>query len=211
MDRMANPAATAHEPTMEEILASIRKIISEDAPEAAPAAEAAATPPPVVEPAPAFADHELDVLELTEEVPEETKPAAHIPPPELADDVIFEPIEEPAMSNAHDDTNGGIFSDKTRAAMDDTFAGIDAGEDAPVHEPAPLAPVDTSGVAAVFEHAIRQSFEPVLRDWLGANADTIVDRMKPLIREWMDENFPPLLESAVRSEVARVVKARSKR
>ncbi len=30
-----------HEPTMEEILASIRKIISEDNPEAAPAVEAA--------------------------------------------------------------------------------------------------------------------------------------------------------------------------
>ena len=204
---MANPAATAHEPTMEEILASIRKIISEDAPEAALAAEVAA-PPPVV--APAHAEEELDVLELTEEIPEEAKSIAHAPP-ELADDVIFEPIEEPAMSNAHDDSNGGIFSDKTRAAMDDTFAGIDAGEDAPAHEPAPIAPVDGSGVAAVFEHAIRQSFEPVLRDWLGANAETIVDRMKPLIREWMDENFPPLLESVVRNEVARVVKARSKR
>jgi len=29
-----------------------------------------------------------------------------------------------------------------------------------------------------------------------------------LIREWMDENFPALLEGAVRSEVERVVKAR---
>ena len=44
---MSNPQ---HEPTMEEILASIRKIISEDAPEGgAPAAE---TPAPVAEAAP---------------------------------------------------------------------------------------------------------------------------------------------------------------
>ena len=38
---MSNPQ---HEPTMEEILASIRKIISEDAPEGAPAEAAAPAP-----------------------------------------------------------------------------------------------------------------------------------------------------------------------
>jgi cell pole-organizing protein PopZ len=35
--------------------------------------------------------------------------------------------------------------------------------------------------------------------------------MKPLIREWMDENFPALLENAVRAEVERVVRSRGKR
>ena len=49
---MSNPQ---HEPTMEEILASIRKIISEDAPEGGapapePVAEAAASPPPAPPP-----------------------------------------------------------------------------------------------------------------------------------------------------------------
>ncbi len=39
----------------------------------------------------------------------------------------------------------------------------------------------------------------------------MIDRMKPLIREWMDEHFPALLEDAVRGEVERVVKARSRR
>ena len=67
---MSNPQ---HEPTMEEILASIRKIISEDAPEGgAPAAEAAAPPPPPP-PAPpppppaAPAPMHDDILELTQE------------------------------------------------------------------------------------------------------------------------------------------------
>jgi uncharacterized protein len=35
--------------------------------------------------------------------------------------------------------------------------------------------------------------------------------MKPLIREWMDENFPALLENAVKSEVERIVRARTRR
>ena len=207
---MANPAtSTAHEPTMEEILASIRKIISEDAPAESAPAEAAAAPPHA--PQAVHAEEDLDVLELTEEIPEE-KPTAHAPPPELADDVVFEPIEEPAMTNAHDDGNDGIFSDKTRAAMDNTFAGIDDTheEEAPIEQaPAPIPSVDGSSIAAAFEHAVRQSVEPVLRQWLGSNGDAIMDHMKPLIREWMDENFPPLLENAVRSEVARA--ARSKR
>jgi cell pole-organizing protein PopZ len=207
---MANAANTQHEPTMEEILASIRKIISEDAPEqAAEAAAPAPPPPPAPMPEPVA---EMDVLELTEEIPDE-KQAAHAPPPELSDDVIFEPIEEPAMSNAHDDSHEGIFSDKTRAAMDNTFAHIDTAEEAPapVRPSAPLPPVDNGSIAAVFEHAIRQSFEPVLREWLGANSDAVVAHMTPVIREWMDENFPPLLEDAVRSEVARAVRAKSKR
>ncbi len=59
-----------HEPTMEEILASIRKIISEDAPEGAPAAE---RPPPAPEPAPPMPPPEPDVLELTQEFVEAPK------------------------------------------------------------------------------------------------------------------------------------------
>ena len=56
-----------HEPTMEEILASIRKIISEDAPEGGIPAEEAAPPPPTPV-------HD-DVLELTHEFVE--APAVH--------------------------------------------------------------------------------------------------------------------------------------
>ena len=78
---MSNPQ---HEPTMEEILASIRKIISEDGPEnAAPPAEAAPAPvasepapapQPVHEPAPQPV-HD-DVLELTQEIEEVPPPPA---------------------------------------------------------------------------------------------------------------------------------------
>jgi cell pole-organizing protein PopZ len=60
----------------------------------------------------------------------------------------------------------------------------------------------------VFEHAVRTSFVPVTKEWLGENSDELIAKMKPLIREWMDEHFPALLEMAVREEVARVAKAR---
>ncbi|HXC54071.1 MAG TPA: DUF2497 domain-containing protein [Rhizomicrobium sp.] len=197
-----------HEPTMEEILASIRKIISEDSTEAAPAAAAPAA-------------HEADVLELTQEVAEEPPPAprpepvraaAPAPAPAKPDnDVVFETIEEPAPAPtaSHDD----IFSDKTRKAMDDTFAKIPAAVEPPA-APAAAAPAravsvpDGSSVEAVFERAVAGAFDPVLHQWMDANKKDLLSEVKPLIREWMDEHFPALLEGAVRNEVERVVKAR---
>jgi cell pole-organizing protein PopZ len=190
---MSNPQ---HEPTMEEILASIRKIISEDTPEGA-ANEAPAAPPtpqPVQD----------DVLELTHEV---DPPPAHEPAPQPApvEDLVFETVTQ---TTSHTD----IFSDHTRKAVEDVFDSIPE-EPAPMpatphYSSAPIAPVDGATVESVFERAVRESFEPVLQRYLSDNSAAVIERMKPLIREWMDEHFPPLLEGAVRAEVERVVKAR---
>lgn len=196
-----------HEPTMEEILASIRKIISEDSTEQ-PAAEVKPAPEPVPMPEP---EPEADILELTQVADEPMAPMpAPEPEPELEvapeQDVVFENIEEPAPAAAGND----IFSDKTRQSIDDAFASLDDSEDESYAAPAPAHVSSASGssVEAVFERAVRDAFEPVAKDWLGANAPQLIEKMKPLIREWMDEHFPALLEGAVREEVARVAKAR---
>jgi cell pole-organizing protein PopZ len=204
---MADPQ---HEPTMEEILASIRKIISEDAPEGAPAEQ----PVPETPPAPAPLPVHDDVLELTREIVEPVPPPApepvYAPAPEPvmaapAEDLVFETVAAPA---AHSD----IFSDHTRKAMEDAFDSIPDEQPEPAPAPrAPVAsigPVDGASVENVFERAVRESFEPVMQKYLSDNSAAVIDRMKPLIREWMDEHFPALLEGAVRAEVERVVKAR---
>jgi cell pole-organizing protein PopZ len=189
-----------HEPTMEEILASIRKIISEDGPETPAAPAAPAAPAPVAE--------EADILELTQEVAPASQPyQAPAPQPQSVqhDDVMF--VSQPDAADP-----GDIFSDHTRKAMDDVFANIpEATEPAPAPVPntAPsLAPVVGATVENVFERAVRESFEPVMQKYLTDNSAAVMDRMKPLIREWMDEHFPALLEGAVRAEVERVVKSR---
>lgn len=204
-----------HEPTMEEILASIRKIISEDTPEAVPAEvspAAAAAAQDVTAPPEAEAP-EVDVLELTQEVYEAGPEPTPVPEPveAVADDVVFE-----APSSAPEPVGDeGIFSDQTRQALDDTFASIadEPAEPAPHPRPAPapLAPIGGSTVENVFERAVRESFEPVLAKYLSDNSAAVIEGMKPLIREWMDEHFPALLEGAVRTEIERVVKARGKR
>jgi cell pole-organizing protein PopZ len=198
---------------MEEILASIRKIISEDTPEAAaPSAEAAK--PELVAPAPEPAS-DIEVLELTQEIDQAPEPIA-MPqasePADKPDDVIFETAPAPqAVATAEND----IFSDQTRKAMDEAFDSLDqAPQDAapPRREsPAPIAPVAGSSIENVFERAVRESFEPVLAKYLSDNSGAVIERMKPLIREWMDEHFPALLEGAVRTEIERVVRARGKR
>ena len=192
-----------HEPTMEEILASIRKIISEDAP-----APAAGDPAPAAEPIQAYQPvEEPDVLELTQVAAPEPAPYIPTPEPEPIHDLVFETVAPAAPMAASD-----IFSDSTRKALDDAFDSIPDEEPAPApaapRSAAPFAPVDGSTVENVFERAVRESFEPVLNKYLDDNSAAVVERMKPLIREWMDEHFPPLLEGAVRAEVERVVKAR---
>src|ERR1700684_940422 len=113
---MSNPQ---HEPTMEEILASIRTIISEGTPETAP--EAPPPPAPAAPPAPQPV-HD-DVLELTQEHVEAPPAPAPVPPPPPApapvmapapaEDIVFQSV---APAPEHSD----IFSDQTRKAMEDT-------------------------------------------------------------------------------------------
>ena len=198
-----------HEPTMEEILASIRKIISEDTPAAPADPVPAAAPAPAPAPAPVF--EEPDVLELTQ-IAAEPEPfmapapaPVPMPAPEPVNDIVFESVAPAAPVS-------DIFSDSTRKALDDAFDSIPDEEPAPAPAPravaAPIAPVDGSTVENVFERAVRESFEPVLHKYLDDNSAAVIERMKPLIREWMDEHFPPLLEGAVRAEVERVVRSR---
>ena len=172
---MSNPQ---HEPTMEEILASIRKIISEDDPEGGvPAEEAAPAPAAPPPPTPVHGD----VLELTHEFVE--APAGH--------------------NDIFSDQTRRVIEDTFNSIPDEPEPAP-----APVCNALSIAPVDGSTLENVFERAVRESFEPVLQKYLSDNSAVVIDGMKPLIREWMDEHFPPLLEGAVRAEVERVVRSR---
>jgi cell pole-organizing protein PopZ len=208
---------------MEEILASIRKIISEDS------AEPAAAPAPVVSSPKAVEEtHEADVLELTQELPEEPAPPPPAPvvaaappapaqPEHVADDVEFQPIEEAPVTVAAQPSvasGDGIFSDKTRKAMNDAFTTVEPEPEAPrapVATGAAVAPVDGRTLEAVFDHAVRATFDPVLQSWLDQHKDAVIDRMKPVVTAWLDEHFPTMLEDAVREELARAARARVRR
>ena len=180
----------APEPTMEEILASIRRIISEDdAPagesEAAPEAKAEPAPEPEPEPeaepepveAAAAPDEPTeDVLELTERV--ET-------PAETVGDIAVYPKEEPVAA---------------------------APEPAPAPKPEPLAmPNDDTLVSEVSAKAAASAFgqlsAAVAMPTDGQTLDGVVrDLLRPLLKDWLEQHLAAIVEAKVAEEVERIAR-----
>ena len=190
---------TAQEPTMEEILASIRRIISEDD---APAAEAAPAPEPepVEEASPALMDEtpsmqepepqeEEEILDLTDryEAPaaqtigdlDVTAPAEE-PEPEPFPTSFAEP-ERPAAPQAPAASSyDSIVGESAASASASAFAGLSAAFRQP-------EPVPTGGVGPTIDDLARSLLRPMLKDWL-------------------DANLPDIVEAAVRKEVERIAR-----
>ena len=207
------------EPTMEEILASIRKIISEDQP--ADGAKSGSKPTPlktqpaaaVVEPAPVRVavpqpTTELDVLDLTDEVPDDEEPPEPVvarvaspppmpvpaPAPVIENDVIFQNIE-PVAKVKERPMDDDFISDNTRSAMGRAFATMNG--------PAPQVALKAGSIEAVFNDAVQQAFRSALKEWVDDHSNDVMDQLRPLIRAWMDEHLPPLIEAAVIKEISR--------
>jgi cell pole-organizing protein PopZ len=176
---------------MEEILASIRRIISED--DAAPAAEQALAP----EPAPALAEEEEplvledEVLELTDVIEDD--------PAELAggaglDDLDFsepEPVHAPTPAP------------KPEAA---------APPPPPRPELPPLAP-DEPLVSGSVASSAASAFDALERTVLmppgGRSLEDVVrELLRPMLKAWLEENLPGIVEAQVAAEVERIARQR---
>ena len=182
----------AQEPTMEEILASIRRIISEDD---APASEEAKpgdpAPEPVAaapEPEPAAEAPAEEVLELTERVEAETHGDLDVySPPAEPEPVatVTEPEPEPAP----------------------------AYEPPPEPEPFPMSATETGLVGAAAAVAAASAFGQLSAAIsMPADGRTLEDvtreLLTPLLKQWLDENLPRIVDAAVRDEVERISRAR---
>lgn len=188
---------------MEEILASIRRIISEDD---APASEEAKPGDPAPEPA-AEAEPESapepeapaeEVLELTERVEAETHGDLDVytPPaqePEPVATVAPEPEPEPAPQPAAFETPRQPEPEPfPMSATADTSAGL-------VGAAAAGAAASAFGQlsAAIAMPADGRTLEDVTRELL-----------TPLLKAWLDEHLPRIVDAAVRDEVERISRAR---
>jgi uncharacterized protein len=199
---MSSAANPQHEPTMEEILASIRKIISEDQPDSAkPAAE----PTPVRAAAAEAQPHlESDVLELTEEVPEDEVVEAQAAEVQIENDIAFENIEAEPKAEPAMDTDD-LISDSARSAVGRAFAKLDV-------EALRQPPVSSGGTLdGLFTKAVQDAFSPTLQEWIDSHHAEIMDSLKPVIRDWMDANLPNLIEAAVTREISRAAAERPRR
>lgn len=161
---MSNAAPQTGEPTMEEILASIRRIISEeeqDAPAAAPAAAAAPEAP---------AEDVDDVLELTEIVADEPPPPPRARPSlvQATDDITFDSEPEPAPAPvAYDEPPAaGLVAD---AVVDRAASAFDA-----LHRGIAISETPVGGS---LEGLVRDMMRPLLKQWLDTNLPGIVERV----------------------------------
>jgi len=185
----------AQEPTMEEILASIRRIISEDdalaaAPEGEPAAAADEPPAALAEepgPPPAVLDEEDDdILELTEPEPAPVAP----PAADLMGDLeVFSPSAPRAYEPEPEPTPA--FS--AAAAFDEPE------EESLIGRPA------ASQAASAFSQLSRTVSMPSEGRTL---EDVVREMLRPMLKEWLDTNLSSIVETAVEAEVERISRRR---
>ena len=183
------------EPSMEEILASIRRIIADD--QAPKPVEAEAPPPPP----PAQDDDVLDLAEVAEPLrkaepvdfdmpeidfrmpefdPEPEPEPAFDPPPKP--EPVFEPEPAPAPKAA----------ERIRAAVEEG--------------------VSERLVSSHTVESVGQNFQLLAQTVLSQNArtleDLVQDMLRPMLKGWLDENLPHMVERLVRAEIERVARGR---
>jgi uncharacterized protein len=178
---MATPEAQA-EPSMEEILASIRRIISEED-----------------QPAPAKGE----VLELTQ-------PADDKAPPE-DDLMVFEDepapvaaVAQPAPAPAP--TPAPIAAAPTPAPA--PVVAARAPEPAPVASAAPEDAIISDRVAAVAAGAFTKLAGNLrVADAAGQTLEGMIRQLvRPMLKEWLDENLPAIVNAQVEAELERIAR-----
>ncbi len=215
------------EPSMEEILASIRRIIADDETPAAAPAPAATAPAEgnsqddidaLFADAGAGSDDagELDgdVFELTEEMALPDPHATALAVPSIADDIEITdsmPHDEvPAATaapaaRAFDPATARVEDFQPRGFERDFGARDDGPRDLP--QAAQQAMLSQSTVSAV-ESAFNSLASTVLSNNARTLEDLVKEMLRPMLKSWLDDNLPTLVERIVRAEIERVSRGR---
>jgi uncharacterized protein len=226
---MTQPAK-GQEPSMEEILASIRRIIADDDPGKNAKEVPKASEPVIARPAP--------VVQPPRPVlpPRPAPPPPVAPPPEPEEDEIDAmlaqleatsrkaplPVEEP-VADILDLTEQMAAEEEEVPA----FRTIDGQSDVVFEErppppPAPRAvaepprqlpdPVERSLISPATSAAVDSAFNTLAQTVLVQNGRTLEDLVKemlrPMLKTWLDDNLPGTVERLVRAEIERVSRGR---
>ncbi|MDC0032997.1 DUF2497 domain-containing protein [Alphaproteobacteria bacterium] len=208
-----NDVNPQQEPSMEEILASIRRIISDDdkpdtgsrVPEEVSEGKFSATEVSAEE----VSDDVLELTEVAEDVEDETVEGGA-----PSDEIVWESSEESADEK--------ILADDVpdKVAEKDGHEPLER-EDDPVTKIAEpiVASVDTELLAAETAAAAAGTLSAlisavdrahggsVLGDGSRTIEDLVKEVMKPMVKEWLDENLPSITERLVRREIERLARA----
>jgi uncharacterized protein len=184
--RLMTQSLKVQEPWLEEILAYIRPVVTDDAPSEVPAkilepVVPAAAPSPAVPPqAPAAVDHASDVVESID-IPGPAMPAAAgFQSTQGQSDVDNHAPQPPSEPAAPPDKSRNAFQDRGDRAL--------------------MSQATTA--------AIGSAFNGLAHILLVQNARTLEDlvreMLQPLLKTWLDDNLPELVERQVRAEIERI-------
>ena len=198
---MTQPAK-AQEPSMEEILASIRRIIADDdaakppvKPAVKPAESAAAKPTPAS--AEATGGDEMDAM--LADLEDKPEPAPE-PPDEVLEltEAMAAPAPDPAppaFRRIDPDHPDVVFDELPQASPPPA---------APSRMPAGDSPLLSNAASA----AVHSAFGTLAHSVLAQNPRTLEDLVKemlrPMLKAWLDDNLPVMVERLVRAEIERV-------
>jgi hypothetical protein len=178
---------TSQEPTMEEILASIRRIISEDE---APPPEAAEAAPAAEEPAAAAEEAQPEP---------EPEPAAAEPEPIAAAEPEPAAEEEALELTEKVETHGDL----------DVLPAAAAEPPAPAPPAAPAEPLVSEHAASAAASAFGQLSAAIAMPKGDRTLEDVVrELLRPLLQQWLDDNLPAIVQQAVETEVERIARGR---
>jgi len=157
---MAEVTEANADPSMEEILASIRKIISDETPPVEVAPEPP-LPPPEPEPEPAE-----EVLELTDMVAEE--PAS---PPPVQEPVRLAPV--PAVPETGEPLISGSVASTAASKLSSLANTIEIER----LSSGPMTATFLGNGHRTLEDMVIELMRPLLKDWLDQNLPAVVERL----------------------------------
>ncbi|MHA7900332.1 MAG: DUF2497 domain-containing protein [Henriciella sp.] len=210
------------EPTMEEILSSIRKIIADDDTPQATAEPEALDDSGVfdddmmeAEPDTAGIESEEDVLaaisQSMDEATEELEAAA------AAEDEFDFVVEEDSFETFESDDFEGVddFAEAEAAPVEDAFEPVPEPQPEPeiqeeVAMTAKAAPLTDTATVTAAAGALSKLLSNVEFGEEAGGATTIEglvrEMMRPMLKEWLDENLPGIVEKHVEAEVQRIAR-----
>lgn len=217
--------AQAQEPSMEEILASIRRIIAD---EEKPAPKAAA-PEPEPEPEAEERISEEDLDKLFAAASDDDDVALADPEPDPEEDVLD--LTEDSVAGTLDLVDGLApeeedlqFSDPDPEPEPEPVFVAPPPPPPPPPKPAFRAPSPPTPRAApvgidedrllseATDHAVASAFDDLALTILNKNArtleDLVQDMLRPMLKTWLDRNLPGMVERMVRAEIERVARGR---
>jgi cell pole-organizing protein PopZ len=222
---MSQPAKL-QEPTMEEILASIRRIIADDdASKPAKAPETAAPPKPPAAAAPSRPMPPATPAKSATSPPPTARPAAPVVAnsQDAIDAMLAEldgpPNAAPQPAATQPGATAADVLDLTEAMAEPspspgpapTFRTIDGTSDV-VFSTKPEPPPDRALISNETIAAVDSAFNTLAHTVIGQNARTLEDlvreMLRPMLKSWLDDNLPSMVERIVRAEIERVSRGR---